>query len=340
MLLFASTLLTVLFFELTFRIVCSPQLPGRIDNTKYTVNAPPEMLQAFTWDGDGNSLAHVRSDNPILVYELRPGIRLNDFIVTNKYGFRDYEYEKEKTDNTFRICVIGDSITFGWWECLEHTYPKVLERLLRERCSGDFVYEVLNMGIGGYNAEQEMELIRTQALLFNPDLLVIGYCINDNAIGMDAGLWRHFSSSGSVLWDWVSLRMKQIKEAFSFKSLLHRAYEKIAEIAHENNLPVIVVFFYPRDADSIIEYPAILGIQKAKRISEHLGFGIVDLRNIFKAYKPEDVMVDDIHPSVLGHRIAAEALFNYLVRSSRLPDDCEELPSSESNSILQETDPS
>lgn len=312
-LLLASLAFVLIFFELVLR-GWEPNMDTAFDGTIFAVKAPPEMIDAFTWDGDGNSLAHIRSDNPLLVYELRPNTKLNEYIFVNTLGFRDYEYSIAKPPDTFRICVIGDSITFGWWERLEETYPKVLENLLNSHANPPTVFEVWNMGIGGYNAEQEMEIIRSRALKYNPDLIVIGYCTNDHQIGADGGLWRHFTRSGSRAWDWISLRILQVRELFAHEKMLPRSWKQIAEITSSVGIPVVVIFFYPQNPTTL----SLKEIQRDKKVAEDLGFGIVDLFEPFAAAGWENTMSDLAHPNALGHQIAAKTLFNFLRQATHL----------------------
>lgn len=232
--------LPFLLLEFALRTTFTPDISTSLDNTAFAIHVPPEMMRAFTWDGDGNSLAHIRSENRVLAYELRPSTVLNDSIRINSHGFRDCEYEEKKEPSAYRICVLGDSITFGWWERLEETYPKVLERLLRAHV--DPGIEVLNMGVGGYNAEQEAELFHTRVIGFQPDMLIVGFCINDYQCGCDGGLWRHFTRSGSLAWDWLSLRIIQARFLFGRESPIERAYSRIAEEASSLGIPVVVVF--------------------------------------------------------------------------------------------------
>jgi len=42
----------------------------------------------------------------------------------NQDGFRDLDYPLKKSNNIYRIAVIGDSFTFGQGVELNQTYPK------------------------------------------------------------------------------------------------------------------------------------------------------------------------------------------------------------------------
>ena len=124
---------------------------------------------------------------------------------TNASGFRDRDFPPMKAPGGYRIIVVGDSVTFGWLEREENLYPKVLERLLAQGAEGDPPCEVYNMAVFGYNAEQELETIRTKALPLQPDLIIIQWCLNDNKVGEDLGLWRHFNQTSLRTWDLLRL---------------------------------------------------------------------------------------------------------------------------------------
>lgn len=123
------------------------------------------------------------SERPGLVYELVPGARgtgWNTAIEVNSAGFRDREFAREKPPGTLRIAAIGDSLTFGNGVVLEATYPKVLERRLAEQgAARGLAIEVLNLGIAGYDAAEAAYFLEGIGLEHDPDLVVLGYCIND-----------------------------------------------------------------------------------------------------------------------------------------------------------------
>lgn len=127
------------------------------------------------------------SQTPGLVYELKPGaervVRIGDHAATNRInsiGMRDYEYPLLKGNRIFRIVCLGDSVTFGAGVELDQVYPKVLEKLLNSRSEG-MHYEVLNFGVPGYNTAQEVITLREKALRYNPDLVLVGFNLNDGS---------------------------------------------------------------------------------------------------------------------------------------------------------------
>lgn len=80
-----------------------------------------------------------------------------------------------KKAGTFRIMIVGDSLTYGAGIGVQWIYPAVLERRLRD----DFNIEILNLGVSGWNSEDINEAIETWAPRLNPDLVIYGVCLND-----------------------------------------------------------------------------------------------------------------------------------------------------------------
>jgi lysophospholipase L1-like esterase len=113
------------------------------------------------------------SRNQTLGWELDPSDPL-----VNADGFRGREYDVGKSD-AIRIMVLGDSVTFGRGVPLEGTYAGLLEDRLNGEGRGGLRYEVLNLGVGGYNSRQQLELYETKGRKYEPDLLVIGFVLND-----------------------------------------------------------------------------------------------------------------------------------------------------------------
>ncbi len=97
----------------------------------------------------------------------------------NQLSFRDHrEYAIAKGPQTFRVVVLGDSVTFGHGSVFERTYPYLLEQQLRAwRPAVD--WQVWNLGVPGYNTRQEWAYLQEVAGTFAPDLVVVGFFPND-----------------------------------------------------------------------------------------------------------------------------------------------------------------
>jgi lysophospholipase L1-like esterase len=99
----------------------------------------------------------------------------------NSQGFREVEFSTEKPSSVFRIICLGDSWTFGANVDQEDAYPQRLGALLRrEFPEADF--EVFNLGVLGYSSYQGLELLRRKVLDIEPDLVVIGFGMNDASV--------------------------------------------------------------------------------------------------------------------------------------------------------------
>lgn len=97
----------------------------------------------------------------------------------NALGFRDTrDYDLQKRPNTFRILILGDSVTFGHGCLFETTYPRLLEERLRAWKPG-VDWQVWNLSVPGYNTSQELAQLREVAARWQPDLAVVSFFIND-----------------------------------------------------------------------------------------------------------------------------------------------------------------
>ena len=79
------------------------------------------------------------SDDPEILYELKPNITAyfkKTKILTNSQGLRDKDYKIQKSSNTFRIAVIGDSLTMPAGVSIEDAYHSVLEKRFAQEYPG------------------------------------------------------------------------------------------------------------------------------------------------------------------------------------------------------------
>jgi len=95
----------------------------------------------------------------------------------NSLELRDSrEYDLTKKPNTFRILVLGDSVTFGHGSV--HAYPELLEGRLKA-WRPEIDWQVWNAAVPGYNTSQELAHLLEVGGRFQPDLVIVGFFEND-----------------------------------------------------------------------------------------------------------------------------------------------------------------
>jgi lysophospholipase L1-like esterase len=99
-------------------------------------------------------------------------------IALNSQGFRSDEFAAERR-GALRVACVGDSWTFGMNVDQDRTYPSQLSAALRAR---DAHAEVENFGVLGYSSFQGLELPKSRVLDQRPDVVAIGFGMNDSEV--------------------------------------------------------------------------------------------------------------------------------------------------------------
>lgn len=97
----------------------------------------------------------------------------------NSLGMRDKERTIAKPPNTFRIAVLGCSVTEGKEVFVDQTYCSLLEKQLNQQ-GGPQKYEVLNFAVAAYSLGQEYLRLKHFAMQFKPDLVI--FTVRPNAL--------------------------------------------------------------------------------------------------------------------------------------------------------------
>jgi lysophospholipase L1-like esterase len=292
---------------------------------------PPKQLTGDVW----RQQLHRPSAIPGLAYELAPNeekVSHGAVIRTNSWGMRDDEPRPPGDTSVRRIVAIGDSVTFGFGVAGEDTYPNVLERRLNDGSPGER-YEVLNLGVGGYSTRDEAIVLRHKGLRWNPELVVIGYVLNDPETEPLQPLheyfqrpeWWQYSSLLRFIAQTVHNREVATYGGGSYERYLHApelpkwqgveaAFADIAAMARAGGFPVVLLIFPSTTASPWSSYPYRDLHRQVAAAATAAGFHVIDLLGEFSQHAPEDLMVDpeDGHPSKLGHAIAADELHRWI----------------------------
>jgi len=291
-------------------------------------------------------LLHQPSEVPGLAYELAPnkqkvstgpGNQWRAVVVTNSAGMRDSPLLDPKPGQTLiNFVVLGDSFTFGFGVENEATYANVLERILNQsNAEKDIIYQVLNMGVGGYSTRDESLVLEHKVQAYAPKLVIVGYVLNDPEIDPIQPLHRYYHEPR--WWQQVNLfRMiaklkldydiKRIGNG-NYKHFLHNtdrkwnsvreSFARMSKKAAEIDAKILLVIFPAIPRRGWNKYPYHSIHKKVETEGKTNRFAVLNLYETFRKHPPSELRLSDLdaHPSRLGHRITAEAIYRYLVDS-------------------------
>ncbi len=92
----------------------------------------------------------------------------------NSDGLNDrFNYEVEKSPNTFRIITLGDSFTAGVFVNTKDSWPEQLEEMLNngKKCQISN-FEVINLGVSGYDIRYIVKRFKKFGLKYDPDMVI------------------------------------------------------------------------------------------------------------------------------------------------------------------------
>ena len=100
-------------------------------------------------------------------------------IALNSRGYRTDEFANGKAPGVLRVACVGDSWTFGMNVDQDRTYPS---RLAVDLGASGTRAEVLNFGVLGYSSFQGRRLLERRVLELDPDVVLIGFGMNDSEV--------------------------------------------------------------------------------------------------------------------------------------------------------------
>jgi hypothetical protein len=264
----------------------------------------------------------------------------------NSAGYRDVEHTKEKPPGVRRVVFVGDSFTYGVGVLLDDTYARRTGRGLSSDRSEP--WESIVLATPGIDTEQEEVILEQEGFAYSPDLVVLGYVLNDAedpgaAEQRRARAWTEAEEEKRLqpFWrrsallsliadrlhatrenrDRIRNHLDLYREGQPGFVAVRKSIDAMANRCRAAGVPFVVVLF-PLFANPLDEhYPFASVHEKVGAIVRSAGATVVDLLPYYRGMDWHLLVVEgarDEHPNELAHRIAAQALLSVL-ESTALP---------------------
>ncbi|HEY9421814.1 MAG TPA: GDSL-type esterase/lipase family protein [Thermoanaerobaculia bacterium] len=149
--------------------------------------------------------------DPLLGWALAPGARTRQSnreydvaVRINDQGFRaDREYSHAPALGATRVVAVGDSFTFGQGVEIQEAWPSILERRLGKA-------DVVNLGVPGYGVDQQLLMLESRGLSYQPDIVVLGLHTPDVFRNTNASHGRYAKPLFRIREDDLSLELTNV----------------------------------------------------------------------------------------------------------------------------------
>jgi lysophospholipase L1-like esterase len=244
--------------------------------------------------------------------------------------------------------VVGDSFAWGAGVHPEDAYPDRLEHRLNS-IDRKKRFEVVNFSRPGWNTIQAFEGAKRRLRHLEPDLLIVTYVLNDAepsvwnermmrrrvklrlapSPGASAWLHRH-----TLLYRTIWERLENTRQRRAFTAVFFQHYtgdgwnecreglEQFQRLADRLGIPLVLVVFPVFDSQIDAGYPYHELHETVATAAGELGIRVFDLRESYRGVDARRLAVTpftDAHPNELAHRLAADAVLEYLVENDLAP---------------------
>ncbi|TAL65020.1 MAG: SGNH/GDSL hydrolase family protein [Bacteroidetes bacterium] len=237
----------------------------------------------------------------------------------NKDGLNErFDYTVDKPSDVYRIITLGDSFTFGLYVNTAENWPENLEDLLNSnlQCKNIKKFEVINLGVPGYDIEYSAERYKRRGVKYNPDLVI--WFIND-----DLG---QISEKMAPLNDECFAKISTNEDKYEgVKRCWGETYEKVkADLGNDdgfrkyiNNALLNINKYYSGRLLMIIDGKAsnddkeLIRNFADNRENAYLYDNLID-------YKKIGGIFPDGHPKAEAYTYIAKDVFDYLVKNKNI----------------------
>lgn len=227
------------------------------------------------------------------------------------------DYSISKPDKTYRIVTLGDSFTYGMYVKTPENYSEVLEDLLNNNlsCSNYKKFEVINLGVGGYDIEYSVYRFMKRGTKYSPDLVVwlINYWNFERINEYLRPIMDKLGKEGIPLYN-------EATHKYELSDVANRAVQKRIDIdyilkynngllvkireKYKGHILILTLPNFPPKYKNLIDRVYLQDPSKF-----HYNPLNIDIK------RNNQYRLEDDHPNKAGHTKIAEDLFDYLLKN-------------------------
>ena len=281
----------------------------------------PENKEVWKRTGDIRQKAYKPSST---------GVTVGKLWQTNRWGMRDQDYAKEKSDNVYRIAVMGASYTMGRGVLEHEDFESQLELLLNEPGVASKKVEILNFATTNYSSAEVTFVCEHVIPEFQPDaMFLIAHGIE--ALRTSRKVVRLMSDPEVELtYDYLKDLQRKSRidsrasedenlrriEPFA-EELLQWCYQRMGDACRANSIKPYWVFL--PTTKRIERSPIDVG--EMGPLADEAGFTRIVIEDPYRGKPFEDIRLNewDAHPNAKAHRgIALQLLKTLRKEQNRL----------------------
>ncbi|MEJ0021023.1 MAG: SGNH/GDSL hydrolase family protein [Candidatus Doudnabacteria bacterium] len=257
-------------------------------------------------------------------YEPKPNVSLKnkpdwlDYESTNTINSDSlnerYDYTTEKPPATYRIITLGDSMTFGLYLDTNDNFSERLEDMLNSnlQCKNIKKFEVINLGVGGYDARYVLERYILRGQKYNPDL--VAWFLLDRSLSVYADMFYdvldYYDNLANYSPNPEQLAFRAQREEYNQKNIGEiENYEINALTSIRKYFNNKLLFFTSPgllSSENVNKIKGLTGASQNTFFDDKIG-NLTDDNNIVRPGDP--------HPNAAGSKIIAQDLYNYLTQN-------------------------
>lgn len=243
------------------------------------------------------------------------------YTVNSDHLYERYDYSVNKPPDTYRIITLGDSFTFGAFANTADNYPEQLEQFLNSLCSNEQKFEVINLGVGGYDVQYSIERYFLRGKKYDPDMIIFLLKEDDfiDIKELTEANQRYYNEkigtekvdklSEIGKWPQTEIALREFRENYGEDNIRYYQKKQIERLISNFDGKIIIPVWY----DTNIKSKQIIK-ELAERYPENITY--LELSNF---YTNPNATLPDHHPTPLGYRLIAESIFEYLLIESLIP---------------------